>query len=297
MCKSFVAISLALALSACATSPTGRKQIILISESQMAQMGLTAFEQMKVSDRISKDQNKQRYIDCVTSSLVNELPPEWKNIRAQTSSGAQTLAWEAQLFNDKTPNAFALPGGKVGVHTGLLVVADTPARLAAVIGHEIAHVMSKHASERVSEQMVAQVGIAAAGAYVGRNKSPEETKQLMGLLGVGAQVGVLLPFARDHESEADLIGQNLMAKAGYDPLESVTLWQRMNEASTAQGRPPEWMSTHPDPEKRMQRLTKALEKNIAVYEATRTAGKTPSCSSPAAINKTKSEDDAKPSGS
>lgn len=241
-----LAAVIALGFSGCATNPSGRSQMLLIGDAQVNQMGLTAFNQMKASDKLSTDPAKQRYAECVTRAIVAQLDPQWRQ-----------LPWEVAVFNHTAANAFALPGGKVGVHTGLLKVATTQDELAAVIGHEIAHVTHRHGAERISQGMAAEVAMAATQAYVGRKQSPEEARMALALLGVGAQIGVMLPFSRLHESEADIAGQALMARAGFDPQAAVSLWDKMHAENPA--RPPQWLSTHPDPERRRDRLAARVE--------------------------------------
>lgn len=257
---------IALLLSACATTPDGRSQVLLVSDSQLNQMGQTAFEQMKANDKTSTVPARSAYAQCIVDALVAQLDPQWRD-----------LPWEAQAFAIAEPNAFALPGGKVGINTGLLRVADTQDKLAAVLGHEIGHVVYRHAGERISQQQLAQTGIALAGAYAGRNSSPEQTNQLMAALGAGAQVGVLLPFSRRHETEADIFGQRLMAEAGFDPRAAVELWQGMQAATGSEGRPPRFLSTHPDPDGRIRALSEAAPRLVPVYEAARAAGRRPDC--------------------
>lgn len=258
--------AIALLVSACTTTPDGRNQVMMVSDAQVNQMGVTAFEQMKANDKTSTVPARSAYAQCIVDALVRELPPEW-----------QRLPWEAQAFAIAEPNAFALPGGKVGVNTGLLRVADTPDKLAAVLGHEIGHVVYRHAGERISQQQLAQTGLALAGAYAGRNASPEQVNMMMAALGAGAQVGVLLPFSRKHETEADVYGQRLMARAGFDPQAAVELWQAMQAATGAQGRPPRFLSTHPDPEGRIRALSEAAPSLQADYQAARAAGRRPDC--------------------
>jgi predicted Zn-dependent protease len=260
------AAALLFALAGCATTPDGRSQVMIVSDGQMNQMGSAAFDQMKANDKTTTVPAKTTYAQCIVDALVAELPTEWRR-----------LPWEAQAFAIAEPNAFALPGGKVGINTGLLRVADTQDTLAAVLGHEIGHVVYRHAGERVSQQQLTQTGMALAGAYAGRNSSPEQVNQLMAALGAGAQVGVLLPFSRKHESEADVYGQRLMAQAGFDPAAAVELWQGMLAATGSDGRPPKLLSTHPDPEGRIRALAAAAPELSGVYQAARSAGKRPNC--------------------
>jgi len=253
-------------LSACATSPMGRKQFIVIGDAEMNKMGMASFQKMKTSLKVSKDKKSFAYVNCVARSIINELPEKWKN-----------QAWEVVVFDDDSANAFALPGGKIGVHTGLLSVAKNQNQLAAVIGHEVAHVLSKHGAERVSQQMGLQLALQTTDA-ISKNKMENKASQniLMSALGLGAQIGVILPFSRGHESEADLFGLNLLAKAGFDPRQSVDLWQNMAAASGGQ-KTPQFMSTHPNPEKRIEKLTNYMPQALSLSNLAHSQGKTPHC--------------------
>ncbi len=252
-------------LSGCATSPTGRSQFIAVSDAQMDQLGASAFERMKQSDRLSRDARKSGSAQCVVDALKLALP-----------SAGQRVAWEVRVFDDPNPNAFALPGGKVGVNTGLWTVARTQDELAAVLAHELAHVISRHASERVSQQMAAGVALEAAQSYSGSRTSPESTRLLMGALGLGAQLGVMLPFSRVHETEADVLGQRLMAEAGFDPEGAVRLWQAMIDVSGGD-RPPQILSTHPNPVNRIAALQARVAELQPVAAQARANGRKPSC--------------------
>jgi len=261
-----IAAGITMLAVACTTSPTGRRQLIMVSDSQVNEMGLAAFTQMKKTDKLSTDTKKKNTIDCVVGSLVRQLPEEW-----------QKLPWEAQVFAIDSPNAFALPGGKVGVNTGMFKVAANQDQLAAVLGHEIGHVLARHSAERLSQEQLANVGVAVAGAYMGRNASPEQTNQLIALLGAGTQVGVLLPYSRLQESEADRIGQELMARAGFDPAQAPELWHNMIRASQGAATPPRLLSTHPDSAERAKALATAAPKLSGVYQQARNSGAVPKC--------------------
>ncbi len=265
--KELLIIILVMALSACATSPTGRKQLILIGDKQMNQMGITTFQQMKTSQKLSNNRKKQDYVRCVSFAIINALPDQWRQQN-----------WEVVVFEDDSANAFALPGGKIGVHTGLLNVAETPSQLATVLGHEVAHVLSRHGAERVSIQLAAQAGMQVAD-IMSRQKieGSKERQMLMAGLGMGAQVGVMLPFSRDHEKEADRLGLYLMASAGFDPTHSIKLWQNMDKASQGKG-PPEFLSTHPEPQNRIAKLTKFMGKSQEYEKQAKAQGLNPQCS-------------------
>lgn len=264
--KAIASLCFFLLISACATSPTGRKQLILISDAQMNQMGVTSFQQMKTSQKVSKDRRKDSYVRCVSFAIIDALPEQVRN-----------QGWEVVVFEDDTANAFALPGGKIGVHTGLLKVAETPSQLASVLGHEVAHVLSRHGAERVSMQMAAQTGLVVADVISKQKvKGSKERQMLMAGLGLGAQVGVLLPFSREHEKEADQFGLNLMARAGFDPTQSIHLWQNMDRASAGR-RPPEFLSTHPEPKKRIEKLSRYMGQALALEAEAHAQGRNPQC--------------------
>ncbi len=249
-------ISLALAfivLASCATSPEGRKQFKLIPEAQMNAMGVQSFEQIKQKTPLSKDQNINQYVLCIANTII-----------PQVKQNPNPQQWEIQVFAVDQANAFALPGYKIGVYTGLLKYAKNQDQLAAVIGHEIAHVIANHGNERVSSQIATQTGLDLASLVLGGTQNPNNA-MILASLGVGVQYGITLPFSRSHESEADLIGLDLMAKAGFNPEESVTLWKNMSKAGAAQ---PEFMSTHPSSATRIQQLKARIPNaNIAYKQA------------------------------
>jgi metalloendopeptidase OMA1, mitochondrial len=170
------------------------------------------------------------------------------------------------IKDDKTANAFALPGGKMAVYTGILPMAKTEAGLAAVMGHEVVHALARHGAERMNQGQLTNVGLqvlgTAAGTVGGGGMLGQAT---MAALGVGAEVGVLLPFSRKHESEADYVGILLAADAGYDPRESIALWERMGQISGG-GAPSEFMSTHPSHETRITQLKKWMSEAMAIYQ-------------------------------
>ena len=262
-----LATAIALAITACATttSPTGRRQVVgAVSEAQLAELGAEAFAEAKAKTPQSRDSKQTAYVRCVVTSIVRQLPAEW-----------QGLGWEVALFEDPEVNAFALPGGKVGVDTGIFKVARNQDQLAAVIAHEIGHVVSHHHNERITRQMgtagALEVLSSLAGARYG-----EGIGSVVGQGGgIIAQTGLLLPGSRVQESEADIVGQQLMAKAGYDPMGAVTLWQNM--AAQGGARSPEWLSTHPDPASRLRELQQRAEGLRPVMEAARASGNTPRC--------------------
>ena len=244
-------------ISSCATSPTGRSQLLLMSDSEMDQMGVQSFSSLKKELSIERDPKINAYVRCVATAITNEVSGNWEVI----------------VFKDPSANAFALPGRKIGVHTGLLSVAKNQHQLAAVIGHEVAHVLANHSNERVSQQTAVSQGLSITQAVLSPQSELGQTG--MGLLGVGAQYGILMPYSRSHESEADIYGLDLMAKAGFDPKESVTLWINMSKAGGQT--PPEFMSTHPAHETRISDLQKQMPKALKLRKQAIAKGKKPQC--------------------
>jgi predicted Zn-dependent protease len=262
MGKVALAAAALLVIVACATSPLGRSQLILFPEEQMTQMGVSAFKDMKTQEPLSKDGKDNRYVRCVADNVIRAMP------------GGDPGKWEVRVFDSKEVNAFALPGGKIGVYEGLLGVATSEDQLAAVLGHEIGHVTAHHANERVSTSFAAQTGLQVAQIAAGA-ASPAK-QQLFGLLGLGTQVGVVLPFARTQESEADLIGLDYMADAGFDPREAVTLWHNMDK-SAGGNRPPQWLSTHPASSTRIRDLEDRMPAAMNRFNKAKAAGRSPDC--------------------
>jgi predicted Zn-dependent protease len=256
---------------ACATSPLGRNQLMLQSDGDMNKMGEQSFEEMKQKTPIEKDAAINAYVRCVALPITRALTADQK-------SKVGVKDWEIVVFKDPTANAFALPGGKIGVHTGIIPVAKTDAQLAAVLGHEVGHVIARHGNERVSQSMLAQGGLVVADFLSGK-ASPEKKQMIMAAVGAGAQYGYLLPYGRTQESEADLIGLDLMSRAGFDPRQSVELWKNMGASGGSA--PPEFMSTHPSGETRMRDLNSHMAENLPKYEAAKKSGLNPHCTPPA----------------
>lgn len=253
-------VVLCFSLSACAVSPLGRKQLTLVDDVQMDQMGVAAFSETKKKEKVQTDSKTKAYVDCIVRALTAEVDRQ---------------NWELVVFDDReNANAFALPGGKIGVYTGLFSVAKNQDQLAAVIGHEIGHVIARHGNERVSTGLVAQIGAEAVSSVLTKKDSPQYSL-LMGALGLGAQYGVVLPYGRTQESEADLIGLDLMAKAGFNPEGAVDLWKNMQAAS--KGQPPEWASTHPSHQSRIQKLHQNMKVAKEVEAAAHRSQKNPNC--------------------
>jgi len=253
-------------LFGCATSMTGQQQILLFPESQMASMGATAFTDMKSKTPKATSSTQVTYVRCVANAVTSVVTPE-------QLAKVSVTSWEVEVFEDETANAFALPGGKIGVHTGLLPVANTPGQLAAVLGHEVGHVLDRHGNARMSQTTIAQTGMQLGAVLLGAN-TPEK-QALMGALGLGVQYGVLMPYGRGQESAADVIGLELMARAGFDPRESVTLWENMARAGGTA--PPEFMSTHPSSTTRIAQLQAKIPEVMPLYEQAIAAGRRPNC--------------------
>jgi predicted Zn-dependent protease len=235
-----------------------------VSEAQLAQLGTQAFAETKAKTPQSTDSRQTAYVRCVVQRVVEQLPPDWRNI-----------GWETALLVDNSPNAFALPGGKVGINTGIFTVAKTQDQLAAVIAHEVGHVYSRHHDERITKQLGAQGLLQVAGALAGARYGEGAANVVTQGGSIAAQTLFLLPNSRDQESEADVVGQQLMARAGFDPRQAVNLWENMIAASS--GRPPQWLSTHPNPESRIQELSRRAAGLVPVYEQARSSGHTPKC--------------------
>lgn len=258
------AISLCL-LTACAVSPTGRKQLLLMGNSQVVEMGLTSFNQLKQKEKISTDPKTNRFVQCVANAITRAIPAQY----GATNPGN----WEVVVFDSKEVNAFALPGGRIGVYTGILKVTQNQDQLAAVIGHEVSHVLAQHSNERLSQSTVANVGMNAASEIF---KNSANKAAAMSALGVGVQYGVLMPYSRSHESEADILGVDLMALAGFNPQESITLWRNM--AAQSQGNKPlEILSTHPSDQTRIKQLQSLMPQVMPVYQQANSAGIRPDC--------------------
>lgn len=254
------AIVAALAACATTTSSTGRRQYVGgVSEQQLNQLGAQAFVEAKSKGPLSNDAKQNAYVRCVVNALTRQLPTQ-----------ARSVGWETAVFANSEPNAFALPGGKVGVNTGIFTVAKNQDQLAAVLAHEIGHVVERHHDERITRQMGASGAVQLLGALAGDYGAL--ATQGGSLL---AQTGFLLPGSRAQETEADVVGQRLMAEAGFDPAQAVNLWQNMIAAGG--GRPPEWLSTHPNPQSRIQELRSRAGTLAPTYQQARASGHVPKC--------------------
>lgn len=254
----FLILIFSFLISACATSPTGRSQLIFMPDNQVNQMGLQAFDTLKKDKKISYNAQYNQATTCIANAMTQIVGGNW----------------EVVVFEDSSPNAFALPGNKIGVYTGMLQLVDNQEQLAAVIGHEIGHVLAKHSNERASQEMAMSQGLNVLQAMTMPTSALGQLG--FGLLGVGAEYGVLKPYGRTQESEADIMGVDLMAKAGFDPQYSISLWQKMEQAT--QGKQTvEFLSTHPSHATRIQDLEKHMPQAMSLYQQAQASGKQPHC--------------------
>ena len=251
MRKKFLFIILTfLITSACATTPvSNRSALILIPHSQEISLGKQSYDQILKKEKESKDANLTQIVSRVGQRIV-------------AVSDMPKLDWEFKLIESDTKNAFALPGGKVAIYTGLLSVAKNEAGLATIMSHEIAHVIARHGAQRMTQQMLLQGAMLGAGLSM---KNNTQRNIILSALGVGVLYGFTLPFSRSHESEADQIGLLYMARAGYDPNEALQFWQRFSKVKDGKA-PPEWASTHPADTTRMQGLRKYFSRAKYDYQ-------------------------------
>lgn len=242
--RGVIAALAASSLVACAyNEDLGRDQLLLVDQGQLSQLATTSWQQTLAKSRVSRDAAANRRVTTVAQRIVQ-------------AAGRANEPWEYVVFDNDQANAFVLPNNKVGVNTGLLKIAQTDGQLAAVLGHEIAHVSARHAAERYSQSSLAQVGMAAAQVAANQGGG-QYSGQLASIFGLGVQYGVLNPYSRQHELEADRIGLDYMARAGYRPSEALTLWRAM--AAQAGRGTPQILSTHPSDATRIQ----AIEQHIA----------------------------------
>jgi len=256
-------VGLLFVLFACATVPvTGRQSLHILPDSELLSMSLDQYNEVLKKSKLSHDPAKVQMVkrvgERIAKATENFLREE--GMESEISS----YKWEFNLIeDDKTVNAWCMPGGKVAVYTGILPVTEDDTGLAVVIGHEIAHAVAKHGNERMSQGLLAQLG--AIGLSAALSTHPGPTSEIfMAAYGVGANVGLLLPYSRLQESEADHIGLILMAKAGYDPRQAIPFWERMNKKGGE--RPPEFLSTHPAPETRIDEIRAEIPEAMRYYK-------------------------------
>jgi predicted Zn-dependent protease len=227
----------------------------MIPNSQLNQMSFAEYKSFISKNKTMSNGSEVDLVRRVGNDIRLAVDAYYKAKNKTTD--LKGFAWEFNVVDDPTVNAFCMPGGKVIVYTGILKVTQNEDALAVVMGHEIAHALANHGNERMSQGLIAQGGLTALD--VALSQKPTQTRQVfMQAVGAATQVGVMLPFSRKHESEADEIGLYLMAMAGYNPAEAAPFWGRMNKMGGS--RPPEFMSTHPDPKKRSEKLQKLIPK-------------------------------------
>jgi metalloendopeptidase OMA1, mitochondrial len=256
-------VALEVATSGCVTNPyTNRWQFVAIPRSYENSMGAQAYAQVLTNPKvnISNDPREVEPVKRVADRIIAVAK------QSKYAESANTFHWDVSVIkDDRTQNAFALPGGKIAVYTGIFPVAYNDAGLAAIMGHEVIHALARHGGERMSQGIATQTALIGAAIGLGTQGIGGYSGQaIMQALGLGAQVGVLLPFSRKHESEADYIGLLFAAQAGYDPQEAVRVWERMQAAGRDQ--PPEFLSTHPGHGTRIKQLQGWMPEALALYE-------------------------------
>lgn len=249
-------------LAGCSSVPlTGRKQVLLVSDSEVLSSSLTQYNDYIKTAKKSTNTTQTAMVVRVGKKIAAATEAYLK--ANGMSSEIKNFAWEFNLVQDAQVNAFCMPGGKIVVYEGLMKLVSSDDELAVVIGHEVAHAVAKHSNERMSQQVMAQYGAAILGAVVS-DKSAAVQKAAETVYGIGAQYGVMLPFSRKHESEADYMGLVFMTMAGYNPDVAVGFWQKMSAGSG--GSVPEFMSTHPSDATRIADIEKELPAIKAKYQ-------------------------------
>jgi metalloendopeptidase OMA1, mitochondrial len=234
---------------------TGRKQLVDMTREQEDALGYQSYQEILATENVLPDGEEVRFVRDIAERLIVGL----ERIDPNADPG---FKWQVNVIASDQANAFALPGGKVAVYTGIFPVAANADGLAAVMGHEIAHAIARHGAERMAYQKLVQIGSMAAGVSVG-DMSPQARQAVMGALGAGAKFGLMLPFSRDHESEADYMGLMMAAAACYDPREAPKLWERMKQLGGQ--KPPEFASTHPSNDTRIEQLNQHMPQALELY--------------------------------
>ena len=241
---------------------TGRRQFNLVPDSVLNSMSFQSYGEFLSQNKLSADPVQTQMVKRVGGRIQQAL--EDYCAREGKENKLEGYEWEFNLVEDKSVNAWAMPGGKVVVYTGILNVTQTEAGLAVVLGHEIAHAYARHGGERMTQGLAVQLGGMALSEAL--STQPEQTQSLFQqAYGLGSQIGILLPFSRTHENEADHLGLIFMAMAGYNPQEAVTFWQRMAKASEGRDKPPEFLSTHPAEETRIRNIQSLVPEAMKYY--------------------------------
>ncbi len=229
-----------------------------VSQTQLQEASVQEFAKMRAELKVSDSATDRAYVQCIADAIIAQLEEPYAS-----------YAWDLELFDEEEVNAFAMPGGQIGVYTGIFKTATTQDELAAVLGHEVAHVTKGHSLKRANSQAAANIGI-LVGAV-----ASETVRNNAGLIVLGAQLGLLLPYGRSQESEADIEGLDYLARAGFRPEASITLWQNM--ANENPSKMPQFLSTHPSSETRIRDLRAEIETVRPLYEQARAAGNRPNC--------------------
>jgi predicted Zn-dependent protease len=262
MRRGFLLILTGVMLAGCATVPvTGRSQLSLVSQAELVTMGAESYDRFIAESKLSSDARATAMVKRVGERIAGSAETFLRTHGLERD--LRYYDWEFNLIDDdETANAFCVSGGKIAVYTGILPLTRDEEGLAVVLAHEVSHALANHGGERMSQLLIAELGGIALSKAV--EKEPQRTQELWKLAyGIGAQVGFLLPYSRQHESEADRIGLILMAQAGYDPEAAIPFWQRM--ADQGGERPPEFLSTHPSPETRIQDIREHLPEALQYY--------------------------------
>jgi predicted Zn-dependent protease len=230
----------------------------IASESELETESGKQFQEMRAQIPASTDVALRAYINCVSAAIVQQLEKPYSD-----------KDWDVEVFESEDINAFAMPGGRIGIFTGLMQVAENQDQLGAVIGHEVAHVTQQHSLKRVNREATTRVGVIAGTAVLGAGPGVGD------VVAMGAQVGLSLPFSRGNETEADTVGLNYMAAAGFNPAESIQLWKNMGKKNKLG--PPQWLSTHPSGDSRIQDLVRQLPAALKLYNTAQAAGRKPDC--------------------
>jgi predicted Zn-dependent protease len=230
----------------------------IATESELESESGKQFQEMRAQIPASTDVRLRSYINCVSAAIVQQLEKPYSE-----------KDWDVEVFDSEDINAFAMPGGRIGIFTGLMQVTENQDQLAAVIGHEVAHVTQQHSLKRVNREATTRVGVIAGTAVLGGGAGVGD------VVAMGAQVGLSLPFSRGNETEADTVGLNYMAAAGFNPSESIQLWKNMGKKNKLG--PPQWLSTHPSGDSRIQDLIRQLPDALKLYNSAQAAGKKPDC--------------------
>jgi predicted Zn-dependent protease len=258
----FTLLITALLFQSCSLVPlTGRRQLSLVSDADMLSMSFAQYDQFMKENRLSTNTAQSNMVNQVGRRIQNAVAAYFA--RNNLSQNLKGFAWEFNLIENKEANAWCMPGGKVVVYSGILPNTQNEAGLAVVIAHEIAHAVAKHSNERMSQALVAQLGGQVLSQAI--QQKPQQTQQIwMSLFGVGVQLGAVLPYNRLQEGEADHLGLIFMAMAGYDPNASIEFWQRMSKTGGA--KPPEFLSTHPTDENRIQKIKAEIPEAMKYYK-------------------------------